>query len=181
MFKKIKSPRVTLRLITHKHAVSLFDILNNPLVSEFNDYQTPLTKEHIKQLIQDDISAYYEGEVIRLAIEHNATGQLLGTCGLYKINKETKSAFIGFELHPLYWQQGIMSEVLMSFMAVMPRTLNVKDLYAEVTLHNQRSHRLLKKLGFALKNNSRVNNNELWHKKLITTESSICYGTINRV
>ncbi|MEI8640543.1 hypothetical protein P4S68_03385 [Pseudoalteromonas sp. Hal099] len=41
MFKTTQLERVTLRLITHKHAPQLFSILNHPQVSEFNDYQTP--------------------------------------------------------------------------------------------------------------------------------------------
>ena len=78
MFKTTQLERVTLRLITHKHAPQLFSILNHPQVSEFNDYKTPLSKCQIKQLIQDDITAYYEGEVIRVAIEHNINGKLTG-------------------------------------------------------------------------------------------------------
>lgn len=163
MFKTIKLPRVTLRLITHKHGSALLTILNNPLVYEFNDYKTPLNKDHIKQLIQDDISGYYEGEVIRLAIEHNMSGKLLGTCGLYKICKQTKSAYLGFELNPFYWQQGLMQEVLRGFMSQIPSVLKIEQLYAEIHGHNVRSYNLLTKLGFVL--NEQLNNG-IWHKQL---------------
>ncbi|WP_028835230.1 MULTISPECIES: GNAT family N-acetyltransferase [unclassified Pseudoalteromonas] len=163
MFKTIKLPRVTLRLITHKHGSALLTILNNPLVYEFNDYKTPLNKDHIKQLIQDDISGYYEGEVIRLAIEHNMSGKLLGTCGLYKICKQTKSAYLGFELDPFYWQQGLMQEVLRGFMSQIPSVLKIEQLYAEIHGHNVRSYNLLTKLGFVL--NEQLNNG-IWHKQL---------------
>ncbi|ALS33100.1 ribosomal-protein-alanine N-acetyltransferase [Pseudoalteromonas translucida KMM 520] len=166
MFKTITLPRVTLRLITHKHGAALFGILNHPLVSQYNDYQTPLSQQQVKQLIQNDISGYFEGEVLRLAIEHNSNGQLLGSCGLYKINTDTQTAFIGFELHPDFWQQGIMQEVLLGFMAVMP-ALQLKHLYAEVSAHNQRSHALLIKLGFKPKCSvQNSDNSSLWCKLL---------------
>ena len=128
MFKTIKLPRVTLRLITHKHGAALLTILNNPLVYEFNDYKTPLNKEHVKQLIQDDISSYYQGEGVRLAIEHNMSGVLIGTCGLYNINNQTKTAYLGFELDPFYWQQGLMHEVLKGFVSEIHRSLNIEHL-----------------------------------------------------
>lgn len=163
MFKIIKLERVTLRLITHKHGSALLTILNNPLVYEFNDYKTPINKDHIKQLIQDDINGYYNGEVIRLAIEHNISGKLLGTCGLYKICKQTKSAFVGFELDPLYWQQGFMHEVLRGFMSQMPTELNIDQLYAEINRQNVRCYNLLTRLGFVF---TQQRNNSVWHKRL---------------
>lgn len=168
MLKTIKLPRVTLRLITHKHGSALLTILNNPLVYEFNDYQVPLNKEHIKQLIQDDISGYYEGEVIRLAIEHNISEKLLGTCGLYKINTHTKSAYIGFELDPLFWQQGLMHEALKGFIHKLHSSLNIEHLYAEIHEQNVRCFNLLTKLGFVCKQRC---NNEVWYKRL--TDKSI--------
>ena len=163
MFKTIKLPRVTLRLITHKHGAALLTILNNPLVYEFNDYKTPLNKQHIKQLIQDDISSYYQGEGVRLAIEHNISGDLIGTCGLYNINSQTQSAYLGFELDPFYWQQGLMQEVLKGFVSEVHSSLNIEQLYAEIHGHNVRSYNLLTKLGFVL--NEQLNNG-IWHKQL---------------
>jgi ribosomal-protein-alanine N-acetyltransferase len=163
MFKSIKLPRVTLRLITHKHGAALLTILNNPLVYEFNDYKTPLNKQHIKQLIQGDISSYYQGEGVRLAIEHNISGDLIGTCGLYNINSQTQSAYLGFELDPFYWQQGLMQEVLKGFVSEVHSSLNIEQLYAEIHGHNVRSYNLLTKLGFVL--NEQLNNG-IWHKQL---------------
>ena len=163
MFKTIKLPRVTLRLITHKHGAALLNILNNPLVYEFNDYKAPLNKEHIKQLIQDDISSYYQGEGVRLAIEHNILGDLIGTCGLYNINNQTKTAYLGFELDPFYWQQGLMHEVLKGFVSEIHRSLNIEHLYAEIHGKNVRCYNLLTKLGFVF--NQQLNSG-VWHKQL---------------
>ncbi|GAA59445.1 ribosomal-protein-alanine N-acetyltransferase [Pseudoalteromonas sp. BSi20652] len=185
MFKTLKLPRVTLRLITHKHAAQLFTILNNQLVAQFNDYKTPLSKADIKQLIQDDINGYYEGNVIRVAIEHNINGNLIGTCGLYKIEHKSSSAFIGFELAPFFWQQGLMSEVLVGFIDALPSILQIDQLFAQVNTQNIRSHTLLTKLGFELAseaiiksadgvNDLKLNNNfdkaqsKIWHKCLNT-------------
>ncbi|WP_409425474.1 MULTISPECIES: GNAT family N-acetyltransferase [unclassified Pseudoalteromonas] len=163
MFKTIKLSRITLRLITHKHGAALLKILNNPLVYEFNDYKTPLNKEHIKQLIQDDISSYYQGEGVRLAIEHNISGDLIGTCGLYNLNNQTKSAYLGFELDPFYWQQGLMHEVLKGFISEVHCSLNIQHLYAEIHGKNVRCYNLLTKLGFVF--NPQLNSG-VWHKQL---------------
>jgi [ribosomal protein S5]-alanine N-acetyltransferase len=171
MFKLIKLPRVTLRLITHKHGPSLFAILNHPLVAQYNDYPIPLSNRDIKQLIQDDICGYYQGEMLRLAIEHNNTGQLLGCCGLYKIDQASHSAYIGFELHPDHWHQGIMSEVLVAFIDKVQTSYPIKHLFAEVNRQNIASHKLLSKLGFTLTRDCLAvsklkSNTELWCKPL---------------
>ncbi|MBQ4857341.1 GNAT family N-acetyltransferase [Pseudoalteromonas sp. MMG007] len=160
MFKPILLERVTLRLITHKHASQLFAILNHPQVSEYNDYQTPLSKSQIKQLIQDDITAYYEGEVIRVAIEHNISGDLMGTCGLYNLTPCESRAFIGFELHPTFWDKGVMFEVITGFLNTLNEQIGLKYVSAQVSAHNARSHNLLIKLGFSLRENS------IWFKEL---------------
>ncbi|WP_372761154.1 GNAT family N-acetyltransferase [Pseudoalteromonas sp.] len=170
MFTQIKLPRVRLRLITHKHAASLFCILNHPQVAQFNDYQLPLSNTDIKQLIQDDISGYYHGDLLRVAIEHNNTGQLLGCCGLYSIDKDKQMAYLGFELHPHYWQQGIMSEALVAFINTMQRSLGLTKLIAEVHKHNTPSHKLLTKLGFSKQGKESAAHQvksscELWHKQ----------------
>lgn len=158
MFKTTQLERVTLRLITHKHAPQLFSILNHPQVSEFNDYKTPLSKCQIKQLIQDDITAYYEGEVIRVAIEHNINGKLMGTCGLYNLSPCKSRAFIGFELDPMYWDKGIMFEVITGFVKTLKEAIPLSYLAAQVSAHNARSHNLLVKLGFSLGEHS------IWYK-----------------
>lgn len=151
MFDPLHLPRVVLRQITHKDAIRLHTILNNRKVAQYNDYTIPLSKQDIKQLIQDDISAFYEGEGIRIAIEHTLLKQLIGTCGLYKITASTKSAYLAFELAPDYWHKGFMSEVLHALLPVLIAKYELNTLFACVNSKNLASCSLLKKLGFSKK------------------------------
>lgn len=150
MFEKINTPRISLRLISHKDVTSLHAILNNPLVSKFNDYSTPLSKSDVKQLIQDDISGYYEGEVIRLAITHNTLNKVIGSCGLYKINEQVSCAFLGFEMAPDFWGKGYMKEALVALIPELVMIFKLKTIYAEVDSRNLASCNLLNGLGFQL-------------------------------
>jgi ribosomal-protein-alanine N-acetyltransferase len=155
MYKNLATPRVTLRLISHKDAASMHAILNNPLVSQFNDYTTPLRKRDINQFIQNEISGYYEGEVIRFTIKQNTLNKVIGSCGLYKINKEARTAFLGFELDPEFWQQGYMKETLQTLIPKLVMHYELIMLYAEVNKANTASCKLLEGLGF-------TNNENIW-------------------
>ena len=114
----------------------------------------------LRRVARDGRAAYYEGEVIRVAIEHNTSGKLMGTCGLYNLTPCKSNAFIGFELHPDFWDKGVMFEVVTGFTKELLEHIPLKHLSAEVSAHNARSHNLLMKLGFSLRENS------IWHKLL---------------
>ncbi|MBQ4832406.1 GNAT family N-acetyltransferase [Pseudoalteromonas sp. MMG010] len=156
MFLPIKSHRITLNLISHKHGPGLYNILNEFKVAQYNDYKIPLSKTDIKLLIQGDIEGNYEGKTIRAAIEHNTNGELIGTCGLYKI--QANSAYIGFELTPHFWHQGYMSETLKEFIPAAIHYLNLKTIYAKVSKFNNQSEQLLLKHGFKIQKSDNTYN-----------------------
>jgi len=161
MFKQQSVERITMGLITHKHAPALFAILNEPEVAQFNDYDLPLSRDDVKQIIQHDITCFYEQTGIRLVIINNHTHEVMGSVGLYDI-KDGK-AWLGFELATKFWHQGYMFEVLnqlvvsKSFETILRST--IRKLYANVDPANFSSQKLLSKIGF-----TQISNN-VWQYK----------------
>ncbi|BDF94344.1 N-acetyltransferase [Pseudoalteromonas sp. KAN5] len=146
--------RITLKPITHKDCSALWGILSDPLVAQYNDYCVPITRNEVKQLIQDDITGMYEGRSLRFALYLINTSTLIGCIGLYDIEQE--SAWLGFELSPEYWGNGFMSEAL-AFMLTNMKTvtgllnndnLNIMNLHAKVALENSQSQQLLRRFKF---------------------------------
>ncbi len=150
MKNNIVLERVTLSLITHKHAPALWALLNEPDVAQYNDYNLPQSRDDIKLLIQNDLAAYYEGTGVRFAILHNQDNSFMGSVGLYDVSNN--QAWLGFELAKRYWQQGYMNEVLQHLLTIktvqvlFPQT--VTSIMARVENENTRSIKLLSNLGF---------------------------------
>ena len=81
-------------------------------------------------------------------IELKATGLLIGTCGYCRWDKQHHHAEIGYDLWPDYWGQGLMPEALRALIGYGFEEMALNRI--EVTTHteNQRSQRVLAKLGF---------------------------------
>lgn len=145
--------RITLKPIKHKDCSALWAILSEPLVAQYNDYAMPLTRNDVKQLIQDDITGMYEGNTLRLGMYLLNTSTLIGCIGLYDI--EEGSAWLGFELSVDYWGDGFMSEAL-AFMltniaavvAQLGNESNITNLQAKVAVENTQSQQLLRRFKF---------------------------------
>lgn len=84
----------------------------------------------------------------RWGIERKLDHKFLGTCGLFKWNRNWHSCTLGYELGQYAWGQGFMSE---SLNALLPWCFNNKDLNrvdAQIHPLNKASIKLVKKFGF---------------------------------
>lgn len=145
--------RITLKPIKHKDCSALLAILSEPLVAQYNDYAMPLTRNDVKQLIQDDITGMYQGNTLRLGMYLLGTSTLIGCIGLYDIEEDT--AWLGFELSANHWGQGFMSDAL-AFMltnitavvAQLGNEVSITNLQAKVATENSQSQQLLQRFNF---------------------------------
>ncbi|TVU86612.1 GNAT family N-acetyltransferase [Pseudoalteromonas neustonica] len=145
--------RIILKPIKHRDCSALWTILSEPLVAQFNDYAVPLTRDDVKQLIQDDITGMYEGNTLRFGMYLLNTSTLIGCIGLYDIEEDT--AWLGFELSPNHWGNGYMSEAL-AFMLTninaivtqLGNELSIANLQAKVAVENSQCQQLLRRFKF---------------------------------
>lgn len=145
--------RITLKPIKHRDCSALWAILSEPLVAQFNDYAVPLTRDDVKQLIQDDITGMYEGNTLRFGMYLLNTSTLIGCIGLYDIEEDT--AWLGFELSPNHWGNGYMSEALAfiltnitALVTPLGNELSTTSLKAKVAIENTQSQQLLRRFKF---------------------------------
>jgi len=75
--------------------------------------------------------------------------RLIGACGLYEWDQDNQNADIGFWLHPDFWRQGIMQEVLPLMIHFGFTQMHLHRIEAEVHTKNIASSELIKRLGFA--------------------------------
>ena len=152
---------ISLRLVSHKDCQAIWDILKNPLVQEFNDYPLTISKGDVRDLIQGDIERAYTLEGSRFVIVINLTGQVVGSIGLFNINKPQRSAYIGFELAPEFFGKGIMYKAVSILLCktVNHHAYKISTVFADVKPANIACIHLLKKLDFSYQNN-------IWQKQL---------------
>ena len=74
--------------------------------------------------------------------------KLIGTVGVQGLDTEARKAELGYELNKQYWGQGIMSEVVLQVMRYGFDVMELQRIEAGTDGINERSHGLLKKLGF---------------------------------
>ncbi len=83
-----------------------------------------------------------------MGITRKGENMVIGTCGFYSFDEGFHRAETGYELHPAYWQPGIMSEALRAILSFAFATMGLHRIEAVVDEGNERSQRLLRKLGF---------------------------------
>lgn len=85
---------------------------------------------------------------VRWCIVSKESMEQMGTCGFHAYDKINNAAEIGYDLSSAYWSQGYMSEALTRMLSLGFAELNLHRVYAYVSVSNNRSNRLLEKLGF---------------------------------
>lgn len=86
----------------------------------------------------------------RWGIERQADGLLVGTCGLFKWNRNWRSCALGYELGREAWGAGYMHEALSAILAWGFEHMGLNRIEAQIHPQNQPSLRLAERLGFVL-------------------------------
>jgi ribosomal-protein-alanine N-acetyltransferase len=81
-------------------------------------------------------------------IEIKEEKRLIGTCGYSRWDKQHHRAEIGYDMWPDYWGQGLMPEALRALIKYGFEVMELNRIEATTHTSNQRSQRVLAKLGF---------------------------------
>lgn len=143
------SPRVSLRDLKLEDAKSIFYLLSHPLVTQKLPDEDHLSsfseaQQVLEGMIEDTI---YQRRFCQALISI-PDQKLIGTLVANRFDKETRSAYIAYELDPRYWGQGLMGEGLQQFLPYIRKLFSLKEIKAQTTLDNDRSQRVLEKQGF---------------------------------
>ena len=101
------------------------------------------------------------GERIRLGVERIEDQTLIGICTLFDLNKECRSAEIGYGLISAAWGNGYMHEALLALLDYGFSVLGLNRVQADIDPRNKESAKSLERIGFKkeghLRENSIVN------------------------
>lgn len=153
----IKTERLLLRLLEPGEAELMVDYVSEnrehlapwePLRST-NYYSIEFWEKELKHR-QDEFS---RGKSVRLAIlfKELTGGPVAGVCNFNEIMRGVfQACFLGYSVHHKYQGQGIMAEALEAAVDFMFNAFELHRIMANYMPRNERSGRLLKKLGFTV-------------------------------
>ena len=144
----IVSPRLTIRLVTAADLPGLLVVNGDAAVTRHLPYATWQTLS--------DADAWFErmrvlgdaGTAWQFVICDTATGQVLGSCLLFRFDAGSARAELGYALGRAHWGRGLMFEALGALLTHAFDGLGLRRIEAEVNPANTASVRLLERLGF---------------------------------
>ncbi len=159
--KILETERLNLREIVESDAAFMLDLLNQPSFIENIGDRNVRTVEEARDFIENRYRLSYRVNGYGLwAVELKETGETIGICGFVK-RDTLPDADIGFAFLPQFEGKGYAVESAVGTMKYGAETLNFERVLAITTQHNEKSGRLLEKLGFKYERLIDINDEEL--------------------
>jgi len=147
-----KTERLLLREFRPTDAAAVFDSLSQEAATKYINRGPMQSLEEAEKLVEVRASLFERGIGIRWAITlRENPDYLIGSCGYYKMDQGNHSVETGYDLHPTFWRQGLMTEALtavINFAYSDQFFFYLNRIQALTYVDNQASIGLLMKLGF---------------------------------
>jgi len=140
--------KINLRALEPEDLDFLYQIENNSSFWEVSHTQTPFSKFILKQYIENAHLDIYEAKQVRFIIEENTSKKAIGTIDIFDFNPQHKRAGIGVLIHPNFQEKGYATEALSLLIQYCFSSLNLHQLYANITSDNSKSIQLFTKYNF---------------------------------
>lgn len=147
-FPTLNTERLILRELTLADTEAHFTLFSNPKIAEAHGQRPFQNTEESEWFINYYSDAFARQEAIRWGVALKSNTAVIGTCGFHALSKRHHRAEVGYELHPDYWRQGIMSEAVRAILRFGFRQMGLHRIEANVDPNNAISANLLRKLGF---------------------------------
>lgn len=147
-FPVLQTARLYLRRISLDDTDALFDLYSSDAVAQYLDIDTLTDRSGAVELAEFFVRSYDEQFAIRWGITRVGDSRLIGTCGYNGLDTDNRRAEIGYDLHPDWWRQGIMTEALHAILGYAFDAMQLNRVEAVTSPANVASQGLLAKLGF---------------------------------
>jgi ribosomal-protein-alanine N-acetyltransferase len=148
-FPTLETSRLTLRELTPSDAPALFDIHRKADAMRYFGTDPLKELEEARKLIEKfDSWRTLPNPGVRWALESRATGELIGTCGLFAWNRNWCKCSVGYELAEGSQGKGFMREALRAAFSWIFEEMGLNRIEAQIHPDNAPSLRLAEQLGF---------------------------------
>jgi RimJ/RimL family protein N-acetyltransferase len=171
----ITAPRLQLHRLVRTDLEGLFAVNGDPQVTQYLPYKAWTSAADGEAWFVRMENLQKDGNAIQWVISRTDTQLPIGTCLLFRYEKNSECAELGYVLGRAYWGQGWMSEALGAAIDWMFGSTPLRRLEAFVDGRNAASSRLLQRIGFVPEGTLR----ERWQVGTELTDANI-YGLLRR-
>lgn len=148
-----ETDRLLLKIIEPFYAREVLDFyLSNKELFEKNEPPREdgfYTVGHQKAILETEYNMAVQGTQIRFWVFLKDTGEIIGTISFRDIKRTYyQSCKLGYKLDERHWSMGYMTEALREGVRIVFDELKLHRIIAEIMPENERSIRLMERLGF---------------------------------
>ena len=149
-FPVLETPRLLLREVTLDDAAWYLRHFSDPEIVRGQGCPAPADLDQAAaELRTFFLDLFARGAGIRWGLTLRGSRGLIGSAGFYRWQRGPRAqAELGYDLAPAYWGRGIMTEALRAILEHGFGSMGMTRVEATVLTVNERSTRLLERLGF---------------------------------
>ncbi|MGE4571819.1 MAG: GNAT family N-acetyltransferase [Candidatus Izemoplasmatales bacterium] len=143
----IETDRLLLREFKDFDLQSYYQIMKEKSVCQWLGKGGQRTKEHVLKMIQYYKNHWLKHHIGNFAVIEKSSQELIGHCGFNYI-EELEAYELLYAFSPNHWYKGYASEAAMLCLQWLKKHSNIHKLYALSYPDNERSIKVINKLGF---------------------------------
>ncbi len=143
----LQGNNIKLRAMEPSDIDLMYEWENDPDTWQYSNTQTPFSRFHLEQYIINSHSDIYTDKQLRLMIV-NKKYDTIGCVDLFEFDPKNKKAGLGILIAKPFRSKGHASETLDVIIKYCYTTLELHQLYCNITEENVKSMRLFKSKGF---------------------------------
>lgn len=140
--------RLVLRPLRGSDAPEIFAFKSDPEVTRHYGQEPHPNLDATRSWIQRREEDYARRSMLFWAFTPTGDDHAIGSGCLWNFDPGFRTAEVGYELHPSYWNQGLMTEAVSAIVDFAFRDLGFHRIEANPFAENVASVKLLEKLGF---------------------------------
>lgn len=147
-FPTLETERFVLRELTIDDLDAIYRMMSDERVTRYFGRAPMTSRDEAAGRIVSIRNDFRDQNGVRWGIARREGGELLGSCGYWRILRPHFRAEVGYELDPACWGQGVMPEALAAIARYGFETMGLHTIEANIDPENTGSRRVLEKLGF---------------------------------
>ena len=144
----LKGEQVLIRQLDDSDVEALFSIFGDPVVTQYMGIPQLRNITDANKLFAGIVSGLENKSLFQWGIVDVDLNAVVGTCTLAQICWTHQRAEIGFALGSSHWGRGLMRQALPLLISYAFESLDLHRLEADIDPRNQRSLKMLQRLGF---------------------------------
>ena len=145
-FPTLTTERLFLRSLDTDDIPAIYRHFSDPQVVKF--LMDPLESiDDATEVVQQLLDIFNTGKGIYWVLTLKTSCEMVGLCSFERFGPGNRGE-VGFDLAPVWWGVGLMTEALTAVIHYGFQTLGLNEIIAITASDNRRAQRLLKRLGF---------------------------------